>query len=336
MKCSYQILPINQLQLDLQNPRISQYLEMFGDNVTAEGIALALNDSGSSSTSTSFNSLRESIRVNKGIINPIIVNHISQDDLYIVIEGNTRLQIYKDFFERTMEETWDKIRCLVYEDLTKLEIDAIRLQSHLVGPRDWDPYSKAQYLNKLYHKDGLSLNTIIDYCGGKKGEILKLIDAYNDMQTYYIPLLEGDKPDVREFSKFSELQNRRIKNALNISGYSEKDFAEWVYERHVDTAQNVRWLPEILTDEAAKKEFLKSNISNAITKLHTANKEVINLKDFPYDELCRALITKLRNIPYEELKGLRKCENEEMLRKKNYLGDLSSELKSLWEDIDIE
>ena len=79
MKCSYQILPISQLQLDLNNPRICQYLEMFGDNVTAEGIALALNDSGSSVTSTSFSSLRESIRVHKGIIHPIIVNHISDD-----------------------------------------------------------------------------------------------------------------------------------------------------------------------------------------------------------------------------------------------------------------
>lgn len=336
MKCSYQILSINQLQLDLKNPRISQYLEMFGDNITAEGIALALNDSGSSSTSTSFSSLRESIRVNKGIIHPIIVNHITQDDIYIVIEGNTRLQIYKDFFDRTKDGIWEKIRCFVYEDLTKLEIDAIRLQSHLVGPRDWDPYSKAQYLNKLYHEDGLSLNTIIDYCGGKKGEILKLIDAYNDMQTFYIPLLEGEKPDVREFSKFSELQNRSIKRALNINGYTENDFAKWVYDRNVDTAQNVRWLPEILTDDAAKKEFLKTNISNAITKLHTTSKDVINLKDLPYDELCRALITKLRNIPYEELKGLRKCENEEMLRKKNYLGELSSELESLLDDIDID
>lgn len=335
MKCSYQILPISQLQLDLNNPRICQYLEMFGENVTAEGIALALNDSGSSVTSTSFSSLRESIRVHKGIIHPIIVNHIS-DDVYIVIEGNTRLQIYKDFYSKTKDANWEHIRCIVYENLNKIEIDAIRLQSHLVGPRDWDPYSKAKYLNKLYHEEGLPLNTIIDYCGGKKSEILKLISAYNDMLTYYIPLLDGDKPDVREFSKFSELQNRSIKNALNAHGYTEKDFAIWVCNRNIDTAQNVRWLPEILSDEAAKKEFLKTNISSAILKLHTASKETISLKDIPYEELCRTLITKLRNIPYEELKELRSCETEVTQRKKNYLGDLYTELESLLKDINIE
>ena len=162
MESSYQILPIDELTLDLNNPRIRQYIDMYGDNVTADGIALALSGSGSSESTTSFSSLKESIRVHKGIIHPIIVNH-NQDGKYVVIEGNTRLQIYKDFYKKTNDDIWKEIRCIVYENLAKNEIDAIRLQSHLVGPRDWDPYSKAQYLTKLYHEDGLPLNTIIDY-----------------------------------------------------------------------------------------------------------------------------------------------------------------------------
>jgi len=38
--------------------------------------------------------LRESIEVNEGIINPIWVQPLG-DDQYIIIEGNTRLVIYK-------------------------------------------------------------------------------------------------------------------------------------------------------------------------------------------------------------------------------------------------
>ena len=166
MNSTYQELKIDLLELDIQNPRISQYLDMYGDNVSAEGIALALTGSATDG-STSFSALRESIRVNKGIIHPIIVNHTT-DGKYIVIEGNTRLQIYREFFSRTNDSIWESIRCIVYEGLTKAEIDSIRLQSHMVGPRDWDAYSKAKYLNQLYTVDGLPINTIIDFCGGKK------------------------------------------------------------------------------------------------------------------------------------------------------------------------
>lgn len=329
MDSSYQELNINVLTLDIKNPRISQYLDMFGGNVTAEGIALALTGSATDG-STSFSALRESIRVNRGIIHPIIVNH-TPEDKYIVIEGNTRLQIYREFFKNTNDSIWSTIRCIVYENLSKEEIDSIRLQSHMVGPRDWDAYSKAKYLDQLYNKDGLPMNTIIDYCGGKKGEILKLIAAYNDMQHYYIPLLEGDKPDPREFSKFSELQNKSIKEALNANGYTVKDFSQWVLNHNIDTAQNVRLLPEILSDPAAKKEFLKSTVSDAIRKINTATPKNIDLKNIRYDELAKMLVGKLRNITYEELKKLKKEEDDGAIKSKNMLYELKDSLDDVLE-----
>ena len=334
MNSTYQELKIDLLELDIQNPRISQYLDMYGDNVSAEGIALALTGSATDG-STSFSALRESIRVNKGIIHPIIVNHTT-DGKYIVIEGNTRLQIYREFYSRTNDSIWESIRCIVYECLTKAEIDSIRLQSHMVGPRDWDAYSKAKYLKQLYSVDGLPINTIIDFCGGKKSEILKLIDAYNDMQMYYVPLLDGETPDPREFSKFSELQNRSIKNALNANGYTEKDFSNWVLNHNIDTAMNVRLLPEILADPAAKKEFLKSTVSDAIRKLNTATPQTVDLKSVRYDELAKALIGKLRNILWEEVKALRNEEDTNAQKRKNMLFELKSELDDLLSNIEGE
>ena len=332
MNSTYQELKINSLELDINNPRISQYLDMYGGNITAEGIALALSGSATDG-STTFSALRESIRVNRGIIHPIIVNHTS-DGKYTVIEGNTRLQIYRDFFVRTGDSIWETIRCIVYENLSKAQIDSIRLQSHMVGPRDWDAYSKAKYLNQLYHEEGLPINTIIDYCGGKKSEIIRLIDAYNDIQRYYVPLLDGDRPDPREFSKFSELQNKSIKNALNASGYTEKDFSQWVLDHNIDTAMNVRLLPEILADPAAKKEFLKTTISDAIRKLNTSSPQTVDLKNIGYDELTKALIGKLRNILWEEVKALRDEDNATAQKRKGLLEELKSELDDLLANIE--
>ena len=299
MKSRYEELSINIIELDVENPRIKMYLEQYRE-VTAEGIALALNSSASDGT-TSFISLKESIRVNKGIIHPIVVNQ-QIDGKYVVIEGNTRLQIYKDFSIIDPEGPWKKIRCIVYDNLSKEEIHAIRLQSHLVGPRDWDPYSKAKYLDQLSNVEKLPMEVIVSMCGGKKGEIIKLINAYSDMTKYYFPQIEKEDYDFdhKDFSKFSELQNRSIIDALMNNGYTKVDFTNWVINKNIDTAQNVRLLPQILKDKSARQEFLKTNISNAIKTLNISTATNIDLTAVSYEDLCQALSTKLRKIEFRE------------------------------------
>ena len=48
-----EMLPINAIELDKENPRIKHFLEMYTD-ITSEMIALALTDSSSGDTSTSI------------------------------------------------------------------------------------------------------------------------------------------------------------------------------------------------------------------------------------------------------------------------------------------
>ena len=90
---------------------------------------------------------------------------------------------------------------------------SIRLQAHLIGPREWDPYSKAMYLNHLANVEHMPMNTLISFCGGssKASEIRNMIAAYNDMETYYRPLCDDDSQfDIKKFHGFVELQNRNI------------------------------------------------------------------------------------------------------------------------------
>ena len=336
MESTYQELDINLVILDHNNPRIKMFLEMYGENISAEAIALALNSSATDGA-TSFASLKESIRVNGGIINPIIVNH-TLDGKYVVIEGNTRLQIYRDFASKNSSGNWNKIRAIVYENLTDEEIHSIRLQSHLVGPRDWDPYSKVKYLYHLCYDEKLPMTTIISYCGGKKSEILKLIDAYDTMQKYYVPKVKemGGELDIREFSKFAEFKNKSITDALLFNHYEASDFAEWVINGNVDKAQNVRQLPQVLKEPEAKKEFLKTNLTNAIKKLNTTVSSTIDLSSVSYDEVGGAFLTKLRNISYAESKSLKKKETKEYEDKMTLLIDIFTELEGMLEDLNAE
>lgn len=325
-KSYYEELDINLIKLDIDNPRIKMYLENY-ENPTAEGIALALNSS-SNDGQTSFSSLKESIRVNGGIINPIIVNHKGNN--YIVIEGNTRLQIYKDFNSQNVSGDWNKIRAIVYENLTDEEIHSIRLQSHLVGPRDWDPYSKAKYLDFLMNKERLPIASIISFCGGKKNEINRLVSAYRDMQQFYVPKVKeyGYDIDYKDFSKFAELQNRSIIDSLIFNHYTKEDFAKWVIEGNIDSAQNVRCIPSILKNKQAKEEFFKSNISNALTKLNVESSN-LDLNNTDYIELSKILTNKLDTISYKEATFLKQPEGQD---KKNILLTLRDSINFIIEE----
>lgn len=326
----YQILPINKIELDLDNPRIKHYIEMYG-HVSSEGISLALSDGGTTDSRSSYRALRESIKVNRGIINPIIVNR-KANGTYIVVEGNTRLQIYREFYKEEPNGPWGKITSLVYDDMEALNVHAIRLQAHLVGPREWDPYSKAKYLYELSEIDKLPMNTIISYCGGKTAEVRKFIDAYKDMQKYYAPLVTSTNSEVdpREFSKFVELQNSSITKALLRNHFTKSDFAKWVVERNIDTAQNIRKLPGILDDEIARNEFFNSNIREAEKHINAKEKRNKILENIPRDELVVELLHRLEHIEYNEYEKLRVDPRYE--RQKNNLLDLYDQLKDVTKD----
>lgn len=330
----YVTLDINQIKLDSQNPRIKQFLENYVGEPTSEQISLALSDSGTGDATTSYRTLRESIRVSKCIIHPIVVNHTVNDEI-VVIEGNTRLQIYKEFNEDNPDGTWAKIPALLYEQMSDYDIHSIRLQSHLVGPRDWDPYSKAKYLYQLSEIEYLPMNQIISLCGGNSNEITKSIDAYKCMQGSYKKYIEQHDLDfeTREFSKFMEYQNTRIKNAVAKAGYTLDDYAGWVAEENIDKALSVRKLPDVLKSEKAKATFLKRNLTEAEKVLAVENSAQApkDLDKIPYEILCNELISRFDNMSFRDVKDL--ATESANSKRRDSIEALSDTLQELIENI---
>lgn len=316
-------LPISSINLDKDNPRIKQYLEHYPE-ITSEILSLVLSDNSSGDSTTSYRALRDSIKASKGIIHPIVVNH-DENGQYYVIEGNTRLQIYKEFEADNIPGEWSNIVCLVYEQLTDIEKHEIRLQSHLVGPRDWDPYSKAKYLYHLSEEEKLPMSMIVDMCGGKANEITKYIKAYEYMKLYYEPYVknQGYDRDPRDFSKFVEYQNSRIQNSILHKGYADNQFAKWVADGNVDKAQLVRIIPAVMNNEEAKSSFLKNNLTSAEKIIHAAELAVADLSDYPYSVLASELTRQLMNMSVTEINSLaqdpafaEKLDSLEMLKNK--------------------
>lgn len=328
----YTNLPVDRVQLDKDNPRIKQYISIYKE-ITSEVLSLALSGSSASDAAGKYRALRDSIKQNGGIFTPIIVNHITKDDSYTVIEGNTRLKFYLEFRDKDPSGIWDKIPSIVYDDMDEDHIHAIRLQAHMVGARDWDAYSKAKYLDYLYNTEHKSMNFLKNFCGGQESYIRNLIDAYNDMTNYYIPYCEkaGFEPDSQVFSYYVELQKSSAKDSVFVHGYDLNDFTKWVVNENLDRAESVRKLARVLGEEPARQAFLKNNMTEAVKKLDMRDSELKKLSKSDLYAMAKEVTIKLRNLSVREMDYL--IEDPRYEDRKIILEDLAYELDYIREKI---
>ncbi|MBO06511.1 MAG: hypothetical protein CMI58_05715 [Parcubacteria group bacterium] len=308
---NFKNVKVGSVDLDLTNPRIARIMDIY-PNPTSEQIALALGSHSTeeeSNTGPSYNTLVQSIKTNGGIIHPIIVNE-KPDGTMIVIEGNTRVLIYKEFSDNQYSGNWDIIPAMVYDDMSIEQIDAIRLQAHLVGTRAWDPYSKAKYLENLWNKQHLTTEQIVDYCGGDKREVTNYIAAYEDMEEFYRNIVDEGEFDPTRFSAFVELQQSRVKDALVHTGFSKADFAKWVHEKKLFPLSTVRALPRILRNQQSKDTFIRSGAKDALKVLDSIGQNP-SLDDVTLSELIRSIIKKIAHLKYSYVQDLRNDEENE-------------------------
>jgi len=328
------VIKIDDIDLDFENPRIARVLEFHdpGD-ITAEQISLALGTDGSDSSHTTFTSLKESIKTNGGVIHPIIVNQVG--DRYIVIEGNTRVQIYKEFKAKKIPGQWDEIMAVVHINLPEKEAHAIRLQSHLVGPREWDAYSKAKYLFTLYQQEKLPFSQIVDFCGGDRAKTRKYIDAYQLMEDHYRPQLDSDDEfDPEKFSAFVEYQNGKVHQSISNHGYSADDFANWIITEKIPQLQKIRQLPAVLNNPQAKAAFVAGNIDDAIRIIEAINPIGATLKDAPIDQLAQEISRRIREMPYDTMKSYKNSAS--FADRKATIFEAFDQLKEFCDDINGE
>jgi hypothetical protein len=329
------LLPVDDVELDRTNPRIRRFLENYQGEPTYDQIALALDVAGGDSSdaqsgATTPEKLRNSILTYGGIMQPIVVNKLP-DGRLICIEGNTRLYIYRSFVKDKIAGDWTKIPALVHEGLDAEEVDSIRLQAHLVGPRQWDAYSKAKYLWELQYKEMMPLDRIVAFCGGNRREVTNAIQAYADMETYYRPVceeLENDF-DPERYSGFVELQSTKVKDSILQAGFTLKDFAHWIAKGNIKNLEQVRRLPRILPDKKAREVLLKKDVKAALDVLEKPELSG-TLKAATISQLSRALTEAIEKVQYSEVVRLRANPDDDAVR---YINDALEALQGFVKDL---
>ena len=192
---------------------------------------------------------------------------------------------------------------LVYEGMQDHDIDAIRLQVHMVGTRQWDAYSKAKYLNHLRNEKNMPMHLIVEYCGGREKEVLESINAYSDMENHYRPLVDDGNFDITRFSGFVELQKPNIKQVLVEHGFTVSDFASWIATNKLFPLNTVRLLPRILKNKKAREEFLKFGAVRAAGFLDQPSLSKA-LTDASLAQLASALTQMIYQMPWPEKEKL--------------------------------
>ena len=265
-------LPITQVELDRDNPRIQFIIDseiergLKPEEISEATIRLGIKVK----TRSAYEALKESIET-KGLLDPIWVVQ-NAPKKYVVVEGNTRKFIFDELAEKYPNKPeWHEIKARVLaQDTPEEEIAFIRLESHLGGKQRWDPYERARYLYFLDQK-GYTIPRMAREARTKETEIKKDLAAFKIMRERFMQKYGSTLENpLEKFSYFIELVGKKKVWDLGASGeFSIDDFCQWVAEDKIPRAIDVRDLPDIFTNEEVVKAFKNKGYKAAMELLST-------------------------------------------------------------------
>lgn len=290
-------IPLELLELDPTNPRIGYYqdtLQQRGETITPEKILFAIQtgDYGG------YNSLKENIETNKGILVEIWVYPVDGGK-YRIADGNTRYSIYRDLSKKYPNDpTWSSIPAKVLSsNFDQRAIDFIRLTTHLQGINNWQTYERARYIYQLYDS-GYDIEELARRTKLTRPIITRWLKAYKDMEEEFLPkYAEMLSNPLSKFSYFDEYNRGNIVDLMNKNGLKIDDFCSWVGNEEIMKAADVRDLPDMLKDRDISRTLREEGFSAAYTQFITRNPAKGSKL---FDEI-ESVINGIKNMSFEEI-----------------------------------
>ena len=189
--------------------------------------------------------LKESIKSNGGLIDPIIV----RDGDFVVLEGNSRLAAYRMLSVQDPIK-WAKIKAMLLpKDIPDSAVFALIGQYHIIGRKDWEPYEQAGYLSRTLNKSNQTPELLANSLGISVADVKKLLSVYEYM-------IEKNDNHPSKWSYYEELlKNRRIKKAFNEVPELEEKIVNDIKNNKIKMAIDIRKLGDIskVNDKLSKK-----------------------------------------------------------------------------------
>lgn len=269
-------LPLDQIRLDPENPRIRENLKKRGNGsatpTQAELQKIILQIPG-------VQPLQRSIRETKGLHDRIYVRHDGR-----VAEGNCRTAVY--LFLRAAQKNeacWKTIPALrLPPTVTERQIAVLQGHMHVAGKITWKAHEQAGHLHYMNKTLNMQPTEIATAMGMSENDVKKLLVTYETMNQHVLPRLKkGDGRDAREkFSYVHELYKVRGLEEWRTDDANVKLFCDLVVTGKLDQGQQVRKLHKVLGDARAtailKKDGFKTAIQHVGKKDPTADSPIFN------------------------------------------------------------
>lgn len=189
--------------------------------------------------------LKESIKSNGGLIDPVIV----RDGDFVVLEGNSRLAAYRMLYKQDPIK-WAKMKVILLpHDIPDSAVFALLGQFHIIGRKDWEPYEQAGYLHRTLNDTNKTIELLASELGITTSYIKKLIDVYE-----YMISVDDNHPN--KWSYYEELlKNRGIKKAFDETPGLEAKIVDDIKNNKIRMAIDIRKLGDIskVNDKLSRK-----------------------------------------------------------------------------------
>ena len=250
---SHEWIPIDQLHFLPDNPRVYAAIREMTDfdDLTAEEKQVRIYER--LLQERSVKNLIPEIQRDGGLQDPITVRH----DTWQVIEGNSRLAVYRKLADASDEDRWTHIPCLVVTQLTDDQQTRLLGQTHLHGKTDWSPYAKALFCFRWVVDENRDAKSLHELSGISTAEIKKNVRVVEMMQS------NGDDK-LSHFSYYDVLvRNRSISTAIADNPKFEQTLlAQIKAQPEPFTAQEMRErLPTVIAKPRILRKFEKGDVS---------------------------------------------------------------------------
>ena len=247
----HESVPIDQLHFLPDNPRVYAAIREMSDfnDLTPEEKQLRIYERLLQEPSVK-NLIPEILR-DGGLQDPITVRWNTRQ----VIEGNSRLAVYRKLKEESADERWTHIRCLVVTNLTDDQQTRLLGQAHLHGKTDWSPYAKALFCFRWVEEEKRDLSTLSNLSGISPSEIKKNVKI--------IQLMKDNHDDkLPHFSYYNVLvRSRPISSAITNSMTLQNTLLDQI-KAEAFTAQEMRErLPTVIAKPRILRKYEKGDVT---------------------------------------------------------------------------
>ena len=191
-----------------------------------------------------------------GLMEPILVRL----DTMQVIEGNSRLAVYRILHKKTEKEDWELIPCNTVQKFSDEQQIAYLNQIHVKGKTEWSAYEKANFayarktkgfsfgeIAKLFNESEATISTRI--------KVVEMMRNNNDREwwhfSYYDVLVRNHSKDMK---KRSDLKDSLLKRIHRLRD-NEEDSLDF-------TAKELRdKLPAIIKKPKVLKKFIEESVT---------------------------------------------------------------------------